>query len=153
MAMVTSKDYSEPGQELKSAGLKATGPRIKILEIFQKAKHKGAEGHLSAEDVYKILLSENMDVGLATVYRVLTQFEQAGILVRHHFSTDRATYEIDGGSHHDHIVCTQCGKVEEFVDHDIEARQKEMAKRLGFELEGHSLALYGVCAECRAKQS
>lgn len=151
--MTTSKEFIEPGEELKSAGLKATGPRIKILEIFQKAKAKGAEGHLSAEDVYKILVSENLDVGLATVYRVLTQFEQAGILMRHHFSTDRATYEIDGGLHHDHIVCTRCGKVEEFVDREIEARQKHMAESLGFELEGHSLALYGICAECRAKES
>lgn len=151
MTTMTSNAPYEPGQELKSAGLKATGPRIKILEIFQNAKNNGGEGHLSAEDVYKILVAENLDVGLATVYRVLTQFEQAGILVRHHFATDRATYEIDRGSHHDHIVCTRCGKVEEFVDKEIEKRQKQMAENLGFELEGHSLALYGVCAECRAK--
>lgn len=145
-------ETQEPGQELKSAGLKATVPRMKILEIFQKAQGEGSERHLSAEDVYRLLVADNLDVGLATVYRVLTQFEQAGILKRHHFASDRATYEIDDGAHHDHIVCTRCGRVEEFVDRDIEKRQDDIAQRLGFLLEGHALSLYGVCSECQAKE-
>lgn len=151
MTVMLQSEYQEPEQELKSVGLKATVPRMKILEIFQKAKSSG-ERHLCAEDVYRILSSENMDVGLATVYRVLTQFEQAGILVRHHFAGDKATYEVDDGEHHDHIVCTRCGRVEEFVDKEIEKRQRQIAQRLGFDLESHALSLYGVCSECRQKE-
>ncbi len=142
----------EPEEELKGVGLKATAPRMKILEIFQKAQQQGAARHLSAEDVYRLLVKENVDVGLATVYRVLTQFEAAGILVRHHFGNDRATYEVDDGAHHDHIVCTRCGRVEEFVDRDIEKRQRAVAEKMGFELESHSLSLYGICSDCRAKE-
>ncbi|MDL2059096.1 ferric iron uptake transcriptional regulator [Mesosutterella sp. AGMB02718] len=137
--------------ELKQAGLKATGPRMKILEIFQRESQKGSR-HMSADDIYKELLAENMDIGLATVYRVLTQFEAAGLLTRHHFGEDFATFELDDGYHHDHLVCTRCGAVEEFVDRDIEERQKEIAKRFGFRLESHSLSLYGICPACQKKE-
>jgi len=144
-------------QELKSFGLKATTPRMRILELFLKASGSSVR-HLTAEDVYKKLLAENLDVGLATVYRVLTQFETAGLLVRRHLGTDLATYELDNGEHHDHIVCVRCGKIEEFVgkieefvDSEIENRQKAIAEKLGFELQGHSLSLYGLCAGCRKK--
>lgn len=149
---VSEHEFLEPEKELKNAGLKATAPRMRILELFQKAQESGAERHLSAEDIYKQLVAENIEVGLATVYRVLTQFEAAGLIVRHYFGNDRATYEVDDGEHHDHIVCTRCGRVEEFVDKEIEKRQKQMAARLGFELEGHSLSLYGVCEDCRKKE-
>lgn len=145
-------EISVPEKELKSVGLKATPPRMRILELFQRAHDVGTERHLSAEDIYKQLLAENIEVGLATVYRVLTQFEAAGLIVRHYFGNDRATYEMDDGAHHDHIVCTRCGRVEEFVDKDIEKRQKQIASRMGFELEGHSLSLYGVCEDCRKKE-
>lgn len=145
-------EISVPEKELKSVGLKATAPRMRILELFQRAHDVGTERHLSAEDIYKQLLAENIEVGLATVYRVLTQFEVAGLIVRHYFGNDRATYEMDDGAHHDHIVCTRCGRVEEFVDKDIEKRQKQIASRMGFELEGHSLSLYGVCEDCRKKE-
>ncbi len=137
-------------QELKSFGLKATTPRMRILELFLKASGSSVR-HLTAEDVYKMLLAENLDVGLATVYRVLTQFETAGLLVRRHLGTDLATYELENGEHHDHIVCVRCGNIEEFVDPEIENRQKAIAEKLGFELQGHSLSLYGLCAECRKK--
>ena len=118
--------------------------------MFLKASGSSVR-HLTAEDVYKKLLAENLDVGLATVYRVLTQFETAGLLVRRHLGTDLATYELDNGEHHDHIVCVRCGKIEEFVDSEIENRQKAIAEKLGFELQGHSLSLYGLCAGCRKK--
>jgi Fur family ferric uptake transcriptional regulator len=128
---------------LKSSGLKATLPRLKILEIFQNSGVR----HLTAEDVYKILLNENMDVGLATVYRVLTQFEQAGLLNRNHFETGKAIFELNEGSHHDHLVCLDCGKVEEFFDEQIEKRQNTIAKERGFTIAEHSLALYGNCTK------
>lgn len=128
---------------LKSSGLKATLPRLKILEIFQSNEVR----HLTAEDVYKILLNENMDVGLATVYRVLTQFEQAGLLNRNHFETGKAIFELNEGSHHDHLVCLDCGKVEEFYDEQIEKRQNAVAKERGFTIAEHSLALYGNCTK------
>lgn len=150
ISQVVHHDH-EPGEELKSMGLKATAPRLKILEIFQKAQTEKGVRHLSAEDVYRMLLEEKIDVGLATVYRVLTQFEAAGILARHHFGDDRATYELDDGAHHDHIVCTRCGRVEEFIDNEIEKRQKQIAAKMGFELESHSLALYGICSDCLKK--
>jgi Fur family ferric uptake transcriptional regulator len=127
--------------ELKASGLKATLPRLKILEIFQSSSVR----HLSAEDVYKILLTENMDVGLATVYRVLTQFEQAGLLSRNHFETGKAVFELNEGSHHDHLVCLDCGRVEEFYDGEIEKRQQQIALERGFDLAEHALALYGHC--------
>lgn len=128
---------------LKSSGLKATLPRLKILEIFQNSNVR----HLSAEDVYKILLNDNMDVGLATVYRVLTQFEQADILHRNHFETGKAVFELNEGSHHDHLVCLKCGKVEEFYDAEIERRQNTIATERGFTIAEHSLAIYGNCTK------
>lgn len=131
--------------ELKASGLKATLPRLKILEIFQGSTVR----HLSAEDVYKLLLADNLDVGLATVYRVLTQFEQAGILQRNHFESGKAIFELNEGSHHDHLVCLDCGKVEEFYDAEIERRQTEIAREHGFDIAEHSLALYGSCSKCR----
>lgn len=136
--------------ELKSSGLKATLPRMKILEVFQRAAHASGVRHLSAEDVYKALIAENLDVGLATVYRVLTQFEQAGLLSRSHFEQGRAVFELNEGSHHDHLVCLTCGRVEEFVDGEIEQRQRHIAESRGFQLQDHALALYGVCtkADC-----
>jgi len=133
---------TNPG-DLKASGLKATLPRLKILEIFQRSSVR----HLSAEDVYKLLLTEDMDVGLATVYRVLTQFEQAGILSRNHFETGKAVFELDQGSHHDHLVCLDCGRVEEFYDGEIEKRQQQIAQERGFSLAEHALALYGNCTK------
>jgi Fur family ferric uptake transcriptional regulator len=129
--------------DLKSSGLKATLPRVKILEIFQNS----AVRHLSAEDIYKMLLSENLDVGLATVYRVLTQFEQAGLLSRNHFETGKAVFELNEGSHHDHLVCLDCGRVEEFFDAEIESRQQRIAAERGFNIAEHALALYGHCTK------
>ena len=130
-------------QSLKEIGLKATLPRRRILELFETSKVR----HLSAEDVYKALIAEGMDVGLATVYRVLTQFEQAGLLTRQHFETGKAVFELNQGGHHDHLVCLQCGHVEEFYDGEIEKRQGEIARKNGFELRGHSLALYADCSK------
>jgi len=133
-------------QDLKNAGLKVTLPRLKILEILEKQVD---EHHLTAEKVYKILLSEDEDIGLATVYRVLTQFEAAGLVTRHHFEGGNSVFELAKGDHHDHILCMKCGKVDEFTDELIEARQKEIAQNLGYELTDHSLYLYGYCAACR----
>jgi Fur family ferric uptake transcriptional regulator len=127
--------------ELKNTGLKATGPRLKILEVFQNANQR----HLSAEDIYRLLLDENSDIGLATVYRVLLQFEQAGLLLRSNFESGKAVYELDQGQHHDHLVCLDCGRVEEFVDSEIERRQKDIAHARGFVLEEHALSLYAHC--------
>ncbi|MBV7538891.1 ferric iron uptake transcriptional regulator [Duganella sp. sic0402] len=129
--------------DLKASGLKATLPRIKILDIFQNSEVR----HLTAEDVYKILLADNMDVGLATVYRVLTQFEQAGLLNRNHFETGKAIFELNAGSHHDHLVCMDCGRVEEFFDEAIEDRQNAIAKERGFKIAEHALAIYGNCTK------
>ena len=129
--------------DLKASGLKATLPRLKILEIFQGS----AVRHLSAEDVYRILLSENMDVGLATVYRVLTQFEQAGLLSRNHFESGKAVFELNEGSHHDHLVCLDCSRVEEFYDEEIERRQQQVAQERGFAIAEHALALYAHCTK------
>jgi len=128
-------------KDLKSAGLKATLPRLKILELFEKSE----ERHMSAEDIYKILLNAGDDVGLATVYRVLTQFEDAGLLVRHHFESGKAVFELNEGDHHDHIVCLKCGHVEEFYDEEIERRQEEAAESRGFKIQDHSLMIYGMC--------
>jgi Fur family ferric uptake transcriptional regulator len=130
--------------ELKASGLKATLPRMKILEIFQRSSIEGVR-HLSAEDVYKALLAVQLDVGLATVYRVLTQFEQAGLLARSNFEAGRALFELNEGAHHDHLVCLTCGRVEEFFDGEIEQRQKKIAADKGFALRDHALALYGEC--------
>ena len=129
------------GDQLKSMGLKVTGPRMKILQLFEDSE----ESHLTAEDVYRLLLADNTDVGLATVYRVLTQFEQAGLLVRHRFDNDKAVYELNKGGHHDHLICIQCGRVEEFYDAEIERRQKKIAADRGFKIQEHSLYHYADC--------
>ena len=129
--------------ELKSSGLKATLPRIKILEVFQRT----ALRHMTAEDVYKALLLEGADVGLATVYRVLMQFEQAGLLKRSHFESGKSVFELNEGQHHDHLVCLTCGRVEEFYDAEIETRQRDVAQARGFALQDHSLALYAACTK------
>ncbi len=141
----------DTSQSLKDIGLKATLPRKKILELFENSKVR----HLSAEDVYKALIGEEIDIGLATVYRVLTQFEQAGLLSRQHFETGKSVFELNEGHHHDHLVCLQCGRVEEFYDPQIEQRQNEIAKEKGFELHGHSLALYADCtkADCTYRKA
>ncbi|MDE2613835.1 MAG: ferric iron uptake transcriptional regulator [Burkholderiales bacterium] len=130
-------------EELKSSGLKATLPRIKILEIFQRSQLR----HMTAEDVYKALLVEGADIGLATVYRVLMQFEQAGLLTRGNFESGKAVFELNEGQHHDHLVCLDCGRVEEFVDAEIERRQRAIAAERGFALQEHSLALYAHCTK------
>lgn len=136
-------DAMNQSDEIKNSGLKATLPRIRVLEVFQRATRR----HLTAEDVYKALLADDADIGLATVYRVLTQFEQAGLLTRNHFEVGKAVFELNEGRHHDHLVCLSCGKVEEFYDEAIEARQHAIAKERGFELQEHSLALYAVCTQ------
>ena len=130
-------------EELKSTGLKATIPRLKILEVFQRSSQR----HMSAEDVFKLLLLENSDVGLATVYRVLTQFEQASILSRSQFEGGKSVYELNEGQHHDHIVCLDCGKVEEFYDPEIESRQQAVAQAKGFTITDHALSLYARCTK------
>jgi Fur family ferric uptake transcriptional regulator len=127
--------------DLKTIGLKATLPRLRILELFEKS----AVRHLSAEDVYRILSKDGTDTGLATVYRVLTQFEQAGLLIRHHFETGKAVFELNRGGHHDHLVCVQCGHVEEFFDAEIETRQEKIARDRGFRIHDHSLHIYADC--------
>jgi len=128
-------------QEIRKAGLKVTLPRVKILEVLEQH----AEGHLSAEDVYRLLLDNREEIGLATVYRVLTQFESAGLVRRHHFEGGQSVFELNRGGHHDHIVCAQCGHVEEFFDGLIEERQGAVAERLGFAIDDHSLIIYGRC--------
>ena len=130
-------------QDLKNAGLKATLPRLKVLALFES----GRQRHLSAEEVYRMLLQSGEDVGLATVYRVLTQFEQAGLLVRHHFESGKAVFELNQGGHHDHIVCLQCGRVEEFYDEEIERRQKKAASERGFDIHDHALHIYADCTK------
>ena len=130
-------------EELKSSGLKATLPRIKILEVFQQAEQR----HMTAEDVYKVLLRDGSDIGLATVYRVLMQFEQAGLLSRNHFEAGKAVFELNEGKHHDHLVCVTCGKVEEFYDAEIESRQNAVAKAKGFAIADHALSLYAHCTK------
>lgn len=132
-------------QQLKQAGLKITVPRLKILQILERS----ASHHLSAEDVYKALSDSGEDVGLATVYRVLTQFEEAGLINRHHFEGEYSVFELSQGEHHDHVVCVKCGRVEEFLDEIIEERIHRIAENAGFELTDHSLNLYGLCPECR----
>ena len=129
--------------ELKHSGLKATLPRIRILEVFQKT----AQRHMTAEDVYKALLFDGSDIGLATVYRVLMQFEHAGILSRNHFESGKSVFELNEGTHHDHLVCLDCGRVEEFFDPEIEQRQRNVAQTRGFELQDHALSMYAVCTK------
>lgn len=132
---------TDNSKNLKSIGLKATYPRLKILDLFQSSDQR----HLTAEDVYRSLMNEGMDIGLATVYRVLTQFEQAGLLERHYFESGKAVFELNEGGHHDHLVCMQCGKVEEFYDPEIERRQNAIARERGFSLREHALYLYADC--------
>lgn len=132
--------------ELRKAGLKVTLPRMKILDILENTGSR----HQSAEDVYKALLDTGEDIGLATVYRVLTQFEAAGLVTRHHFEGGHSVFELNEGSHHDHIVCVKCGKVDEFIDETIEKRQQDIAKGLGYELTDHCLYMYGICKKCQA---
>lgn len=132
--------------DLRNAGLKVTLPRVKILQILE---NQATDRHLTAEQVYKILLSEDEDIGLATVYRVLTQFEAAGLVTRHHFEGGNSVFELSDGDHHDHILCMKCGKVDEFTDELIESRQKEIASRLGYDLTAHGLYLYGYCPKCK----
>ena len=129
--------------DLKTIGLKATLPRLKILNLFENSPVR----HLTAEDVYKVLINEGMDIGLATVYRVLTQFEQAGLLIRHHFESGKAIFELNQGGHHDHLVCMQCGRVEEFFDAEIERRQIKVAKERGFTIHDHSLHIFADCTK------
>ncbi|WP_454737099.1 ferric iron uptake transcriptional regulator [Cupriavidus necator] len=131
---------------VKRAGLKATSPRMRILEVFRTS----ARRHLSAEDVYRILLTQDEDAGLSTVYRVLNQLVQADILLRHSFESDHAVFELNEGGHHDHLICVACGRVEEFRDESIEQRQRQVAADNAFVLREHMLVLYGVCPECRA---
>ena len=131
--------------ELKSTGLKATLPRLKILDVFQR----GAQRHMTAEDVFRVLLVDRSDIGLATVYRVLTQFEQAGILLRSHFESGKAVYELNEGTHHDHLVCLDCGRVEEFYDAEIEKRQNSVAQAKGFAIADHALSLYAHCTKAQ----
>ncbi len=132
--------------ELKNAGLKATLPRLKILGLFESSQVR----HLTAEDVYRLLLQQgDADIGLATIYRVLTQFEQAGLLIRHHFESGKSVFELNQGGHHDHLVCLQCGRVEEFYDAEIEKRQEKIARERGFAIHEHSLYLYADCTKAQ----
>jgi len=130
--------------ELKKAGLKATQPRLRILSILEQ----DAGHHMSAEDVYRSLIEAGYEVGLATVYRVLTQFETAGLVIRHHFEEGRAVFELESGDHHDHFICVRCGTVTEFVDEAIEQRQQVVAEKIDFKISDHSLVIYGECAKC-----
>ncbi|MCW8945626.1 MAG: ferric iron uptake transcriptional regulator [Sedimenticola sp.] len=136
-------------QEIRNAGLKVTAPRVKILELLENSQQR----HVSAEDVYRMLLAADQDIGLATVYRVLTQFEEAGLVEKHHFEDGHSVFELDKGKHHDHIVCVTCGRVKEFVDETIEERQQKIADELGFQISEHDLVIYGKCLddECDRK--
>lgn len=131
-------------ENLKKVGLKVTLPRRKILDILETANNH----HMSAEDIYSNLRESGEEIGLATVYRVLTQFEEAGLITRHHFETGQSVFELDYGQHHDHLVCIKCGHVEEFFDEVIESRQQEIAKNAGYQMTDHALNIYGVCANC-----
>lgn len=140
MSKLLSRSPLSPTADLKRAGLKVTLPRLKILEILENAE----QHHLSAEDVYKALLAEDTEIGLATVYRVLTQFETAGLVTRHRFDSGQALFELDTGDSHDHIICIKSGLVAEFKDEKLEDRLREIADELGYELKDHSIVLYGV---------
>lgn len=138
-------------QELKKAGLKVTLPRVKVLGILEQSRDSEGHQHLTAEDIYRELIESGSEIGLATVYRVLAQFESAGLVHRHHFESGQAQFELNRGRHHDHIVCVQCGKIEEFVDDVIEDRQQRIAKQRDFDLRNHSLVLYADCLRCDKK--
>jgi Fur family ferric uptake transcriptional regulator len=142
---MTNRSPSQHIAEIHASGLKVTTPRVKVLRVFQTGERR----HWSAEDVYQALLAEGADIGLATVYRVLMQFVQAGLLTRTHFEAGKFVFELNHGHHHDHLVCVRCGHVEEFCDPRIEARQEAIADERGFRLQGHELALYGLCARCQ----
>lgn len=131
--------------QIKQAGLKVTLPRVKILSVLETSDTR----HMSAEDVYKTLLANGEEIGLATVYRVLTQFEGAGLVCRHHFEGGQSVFEFNRGGHHDHLVCVRCGKVVEFLEETIEERQRDIARDYGFTLVDHSLVIYGMCSDCR----
>ena len=130
-------------QNLRKAGLKVTLPRMKILEILEQSSKQ----HLSAEDIYRVLLESEEEIGLATIYRVLTQFEGAGLVIRHHFEGGQAVFELDRGKHHDHLICIKCGKIVEFVNAEIEQQQKLIADKEGFKITDHSLTIYGECTD------
>ena len=132
-------------QDIRNAGLKVTLPRVKVLQILEEAEHR----HMSAEDVYKALLALGEEIGLATVYRVLTQFESAGLVIRHHFEGAQSVFELTSDEHHDHIVCVSCGKIEEFSDQVVEKRQLKIAAEMGYKLTDHSFYLYGECSDCQ----
>ncbi len=136
-------------QDLRDAGLKVTLPRLKVLELLESSPQR----HMSAEDLYRALLEQGEEIGLATVYRVLTQFESAGLVNRLHFEGGQAVFELNEGSHHDHMVCVECGKVKEFVDEVIEAAQDKIAAKAGWEMTDHALYIYGICPDCRKKRS
>ena len=136
---------AKPTQDRRDAGLKVTHPRVKILQMLESSETK----HVSAEDVYKMLLEANEDTGLATVYRVLTQFEAAGLVTRHHFEGGTSVFELSTEHHHDHIVCNKCGQVQEFYDEVIEEQQEKIARKYEFKITDHSLYLYGLCKECQ----
>lgn len=136
-------------QDLKKAGLKATLPRLKILNFLESSDVR----HMTAEEVYKSLLESGEEIGLATVYRVLTQFEAAGLVTRHHFEGGQSVFELNEGTHHDHILCVKCGKVDEFMDPTIEERQHKIADKLGYTMTDHSLYIYGICPDCQKKKS
>ena len=136
-------------QDLRKAGLKVTLPRMKILEILESS----TKAHLSAEDIYRLLMDSDEDIGLATVYRVLTQFETAGLVIRHHFEGGQGVFELDRGKHHDHLICIQCGKIVEFVNSEIEEKQHQIAKEAGFDITDHSLIIYGKCNKSDCPES
>ena len=136
-------------EDLKKLGLKATMPRLKILSIMEKTEHR----HMSADDVYDALRKAGEDVGLATVYRVLTQFEAAGLVSRHHFEGGHSVFELEQGQHHDHILCVKCGRVDEFIDQTIEKRQQAIAEKHGYSMTDHSLYIYGICSECQKEKA
>ena len=136
-------------RDIRNAGLKVTLPRVKILGMLQNSEDR----HLSAEDVYRRLLDAGEEIGLATIYRVLTQFESAGLVQRHHFEGGQSIFELNEGEHHDHLVCVRCGLIEEFLDATIERRQERIARRFGFEITDHALTLYGLCPDCRETEA
>ncbi len=144
MRLIRIYEAMDIPEELRQCGLKATHPRLSILRLF----HDSADKHLNAEHVHQHLLAQDIELGMATVYRVLLQLSDAGILLRNQFDTAPWVFELNSGNHHDHLICTRCGNMDEFVDHDIERRQQEVASARGFRLQEHSLSLYGTCARC-----
>ena len=130
-------------RDLRKLGLKVTHPRMRVLELLENTRPR----HMTAEDIYRKLVDDGDEIGLATVYRVLTQFEQAGLLERHFFESGKAVFEINRGSHHDHLVCIDCGRVEEFYDAEIERRQNRIAAERGFAIQEHALYLYAHCTK------